>query len=1404
VNFKKDPPPAYESMYEEQSIVSHTDSMGEGSIIPAITLSDCPILDNSEDNDNSNFKYNNHNECIFDDARLFPSLSGGVDNDTIVAFDADDSSLINHGSIIALIVQLTSPDIIDYNLICDFFLTYRSFVEPQQLLDLLLTRLIWSLQYCNGTTAKNVTLGKLVLLRTFVVLRHWLINYFFDDFVGNSVLCDKFVTNMNELIESELVQKSPETAQSPDNNLSGSFESKILSNLKIHWLSLINDFSGLNVDIDMLIDSNQLLNYKIPLMAQIPSAGKQQDLSLHTNPSYRRSAMLSLYDSQIHKCLIYDDNSSTENPQYSINNLVLQHQSSRISLQNKLNEFKSSPKILASSKFSPFTNMNVTTKSNQGRTRSETHPMHNHMNLKDNSWQIKNKSVPSPNSPYLEASPNRLTKTGFSTNGNIKLPSSKVSVILPSTPVKKMEDYGINCNSNSKTTGSPNDKNHELSNRKKSVKKLMHSWKKPNNKEPLSAEQTPPLPKSTSDNSIVSENEKFTRLLTNTVQIMDEDHSAKIGNRVDILSARIIDELEYLIGQYIKSSSPSTIAETENLNYTCTMDGVDDLDDDLGDGNAIVDELPQSLSEDSRGTRMSTEFGSPRRKPRHTSQTYKDIYNDKVASEDININDLSDLNIGKIDNLINKEDRSLSSPEKKQILPDNLFSDSSFQRPTSINWNDDVDLNESSPPNSNDVSQNTYDVEEHDFNFKQNNSSGDLDSMISNEKFYEVDPGDDKENNVRHKVSTQYFDVSTDQREFIPPFNESNQSLRSSSISSPSNITQYDAEIAELGIALSPRSLKKQTKRISIARNSAISFKRQGSMKSYMSYDSAFSVSNISGVSNNINGNDTGLRKKAGFNNLRTLMNNPKSADLGSDVKMTSMASFVSRSSSIHRSIRFSTLCALVELPFNEVDDKPRSTNLSEILDSSIFSVAVKSRKSSMRKSMENCMRSSASSSNSVAIPGISNYILKELAAIPDESYQSINDPVQFALFKLEGKESKSTINAADANNLAETLIKDVKEGQNDSKYVDDTQAILNEINNANTEDCVSVSNLDMTQEPPLTPVRKTTQSVSASTPNFKGLDFKSPKVILDNYRISNELLTIEKVMKQDSHISFMLSYKSKTIADHLTMIEKDMLQEIDWKELIELKWNKDLTPMNSWLEIIVNDNYFVENRGVNLVIARFNLMVNWIISEILLTKHQRERIVIISRFIHVAQNCYSLQNYSTLMQVILALTSEKVQKLKETWKNLAPGDILMLKNLEELASPFKNFLNMRICINKMKPSKGCIPFVGLYLSDLVFNAERPTFVKPKMNKTKPTNGSTPEITEVSITSSIPSGGSEKTINFSKFRTAVHIVKSLSQCIEWSNNYKVEPHAELLSKCLYVKSLDEEEMNYCINSVIDG
>lgn len=146
------------------------------------------------------------------------------------------------------------------------------------------------------------------------------------------------------------------------------------------------------------------------------------------------------------------------------------------------------------------------------------------------------------------------------------------------------------------------------------------------------------------------------------------------------------------------------------------------------------------------------------------------------------------------------------------------------------------------------------------------------------------------------------------------------------------------------------------------------------------------------------------------------------------------------------------------------------------------------------------------------------------------------------------------------------------------------------------------------------------------------------------------------------------------------------------------------------------------------------------------------------------------LQNYSTLMEILLALGSDKILKLKNTWRIIEPGDILIYKNLEKISSPFKNFANLRNELNNLKPSKGCVPFLGLHLSDLIFNKEK--------NSTK-----------------------NDLINFNKFRTDSKIVKSLIQCIQWSTLYRLDSADEVLSKCLYIKALDEEEMNECLKDI---
>lgn len=262
---------------------------------------------------------------------------------------------------------------------------------------------------------------------------------------------------------------------------------------------------------------------------------------------------------------------------------------------------------------------------------------------------------------------------------------------------------------------------------------------------------------------------------------------------------------------------------------------------------------------------------------------------------------------------------------------------------------------------------------------------------------------------------------------------------------------------------------------------------------------------------------------------------------------------------------------------------------------------------------------------------------------------------------------------------------------------------------------------------------------------------------------------SIPDLFSNGRHLPFILNYDAETLAQHMTLIERDSLAEVDWKELIEARWNKKLEPVQSWTSYLVAKT----NIGVDMVITRFNLVVNWVISEILLTKRLAERICVVSRFIHIAFLCREMQNFATLMQIVLALSSSHVSRLKETWQHILPQDKKILAELEQIVVPLKNFHNLRQEFVSIDPEKGCIPFVGLSLSDLTFNNER-----LKLSE----NGD---------------------VNFEQYKTSASIVKSLIQCIEWSKNYRFQSDVDIVAKCLYLQCLTSAEMDQCFEYLVD-
>jgi len=257
-------------------------------------------------------------------------------------------------------------------------------------------------------------------------------------------------------------------------------------------------------------------------------------------------------------------------------------------------------------------------------------------------------------------------------------------------------------------------------------------------------------------------------------------------------------------------------------------------------------------------------------------------------------------------------------------------------------------------------------------------------------------------------------------------------------------------------------------------------------------------------------------------------------------------------------------------------------------------------------------------------------------------------------------------------------------------------------------------------------------------------------------------------------HLPFVLAFDSEILAQQFTLIEKDALNEIDWKELIDMRWkNAEHSGINtrSWVSFLRD----TDARGVEVVIARFNIMVKWAISEVVLTQDLEERARCIIKFIHIAAHCRKHRNFATTSQLTIALTSNEVCRLSKTWAMIPPSDMKTLRDLEALISPTRNFYNLRRemegggSVGAASADMGCIPFVGIYTHDLLFNAQRPS-----------------EIASSPTTAPL--------VNFERCRMAAGVVKTLLRLLEASTMYSFQPIEGLTERCLWMGALSDEEI----------
>uniref|UniRef100_A0A6B2L5P8 Ras-GEF domain-containing protein n=1 Tax=Arcella intermedia TaxID=1963864 RepID=A0A6B2L5P8_9EUKA len=179
---------------------------------------------------------------------------------------------------------------------------------------------------------------------------------------------------------------------------------------------------------------------------------------------------------------------------------------------------------------------------------------------------------------------------------------------------------------------------------------------------------------------------------------------------------------------------------------------------------------------------------------------------------------------------------------------------------------------------------------------------------------------------------------------------------------------------------------------------------------------------------------------------------------------------------------------------------------------------------------------------------------------------------------------------------------------------------------------------------------------------------------------------------------------KKTTIAEQMTLIDFEIYGKICYTELTDLKWSES------------KEKLHVFARNTISFIKRSNFLALFTATTILLQKKLKDRINVLTRFIGIAKCLADLNNYNSLMGIIVGLGQASISRLKLTWSRVPSKDLEIYKNLQQFFSPGNAFKLLR---EKLKAAgTNALPYLGCILGDLTFMDEgNPNFIMEENTK---------------------------------------------------------------------------------------
>ncbi|XP_065882550.1 son of sevenless homolog 1-like [Dysidea avara] len=167
-----------------------------------------------------------------------------------------------------------------------------------------------------------------------------------------------------------------------------------------------------------------------------------------------------------------------------------------------------------------------------------------------------------------------------------------------------------------------------------------------------------------------------------------------------------------------------------------------------------------------------------------------------------------------------------------------------------------------------------------------------------------------------------------------------------------------------------------------------------------------------------------------------------------------------------------------------------------------------------------------------------------------------------------------------------------------------------------------------------------------------------------------------------------LMSLHPLEIARQLTLMEANYFWAIRPKELVGLVWTKEEKEKTS--------------PNVLRIIHHSDKISFWLAKSIAFTENLEERVAVVSRCIDIMMAMEELNNFNGMLEVAAALDNASVHRLEATFKELSIKRKQVFEAARNLTQ--RKFRDYKEKLRSVNPP--CVPFVGMYLSHLIFIEE--------------------------------------------------------------------------------------------------